>query len=110
MRMGLPTDKWKTSLEAYCEAAVALCTSMGKTGFSPEHPVPVDPEGELLDGSHRVACAIALGIKDIPVVYPQRHVWAPPWDEDWFIAKGLIGQDLIKLKEDFRTMRGDGGA
>lgn len=83
MRAGLPTDKWKTSVDDYVSAALKLLAGM-RYGYNYEFPVPVDLDGELLNGSHRVACAIALGISDIPVVTENRRVWAPAWDDAWF--------------------------
>jgi hypothetical protein len=83
LRAGLATDTWKLSVDDYVSSALELLESM-QAGYNFEFPIPVDLNGELLNGSHRVACAIALGIDDIPVVTESRHVWAPAWDDAWF--------------------------
>jgi hypothetical protein len=104
MRMGLATDRWKREVEDYVAAATDLLWAMKSMGFSTEGAVPVDPSGEILDGSHRVACALALRIKEIPVTREWRMVWAPPWDYAWFMAKGMSGDNLNRLEADFTRL------
>lgn len=101
MRAGLATDRWKQSLDDYVKSAETLATSMSMYGFLDEHAVPVDSDHELLDGSHRVACALAQGIETIPVVEHQRRAWAPPWDYEWFVANGMARDDLERVRDDW---------
>jgi hypothetical protein len=93
----------KSGTDHYIETAAAICASMAHRGFVdiPEWRIPVDPNGELLGGAHRVACALALEIKEVPVVRHERHVWAPPWSEQWFIDQGMAGEDLERLRQDW---------
>ena len=98
MSMGVPTDRWKKSLDDYVSAAEALLASMVAKGFDSAFAVPVDPNGELLDGSHRVACALALQIKSIVVRHEDRLAWAPPWGEQWFMDHGIGAEDLERLR------------
>ena len=102
MRAGLGTDKWKLSVGDYVGAASRLYASVLSHGVF--DPVPVDMNGELLDGSHRVACAVALGIEAIRVQTQPRLVWAPPWNEAWFIDKGMASADLGRLRADWAMM------
>lgn len=95
---------WKRTLEDYLIAAQELYRSMKLGGFDPAYPIPVDPNGELLNGSHRVACALALGIKEILVQHEERYVWAPPWGEQWFIDHGMGAEDLERLRQDFEAI------
>lgn len=104
MRAGLPTDQWKTTLNHYVWFAKALFERMRDDGFHPNGAVPIDPLGELLDGSHRVACALALGIADIPVKLEHRHAWAPAWGYDWFVANGMGHDDLERLCRDWKEL------
>jgi hypothetical protein len=99
MQAGLPTDAWKQNVDDYLASAVWLFQSMQKWGFDPEHAVPTDPDGELLNGSHRVACALALGIEEIPVIHEARRVWAPAWDAAWFRAHGLDAATIAALEQ-----------
>jgi len=104
MVAGLPTDRWKLSLDDYVASAKALFEMMRDDGFHPNGAVPVDPYGELLQGSHRVACALALGIETIPVIHEQRRVWAPAWGYDWFMANDMPHDDLARLCADWQKI------
>lgn len=104
MRAGLATDGWKTSVGDYVRSSRALYESMREDGFRLSGAVPIDSAGELLDGSHRVACALALGIETIPVKREARHVWAPAWDYEWFVANGMGHDDLARLCRDLREL------
>lgn len=92
------TDAHKTDVDDYLAAALWLFQSMYKYGFNPENAVPIDPDGELLNGSHRAACALALGIEEIPVVNMPGKVWAPAWDADWFRSNGLDDGTIAALQ------------
>jgi hypothetical protein len=98
MQAGLATDAWKRNIDDYLAAAVALFQSMQKRGFDPENAIPIDPDGELLNGSHRVACALALGIEQAPVELMQKRVLAPAWDATWFRANGLDEVGIANLQ------------
>lgn len=105
MEAGLRTDRWKKSVDDYVQAARTLIMSMTAKGFDAAHAVPVDPNGELLDGSHRVACALALELKEVPVVWQPRYVWAPPWDYAWFQEEGMSERDICRLYDDYEAMK-----
>ena len=102
MKAGLVTDNWKRSLDDYYFSAFRLFTSMQEFGFLPNEPVPVDPDGEILGGAHRLACALALGIEDVPVSHSTNKVWAPPWHREWFVEHGMM--DMRRLDEDWAQM------
>jgi hypothetical protein len=106
MKAGVPTDKWKRSADDYVDFASILLLSMKSRGFHPGGVIPVDQDGELLDGSHRVACAIALDIPVIPyVVMRERQAWAPAWGEEWFVKEGCPAEDLERLRSDFALLQ-----
>lgn len=92
---GLPMDVWKRSPYDYVLSARSLLDSMIEEGFRTENPVPLDMNRELLDGSHRVACALALGYKKIPITQTMRWAWAPAWGRAWFGSNGY-GTEVIK--------------
>ncbi|MCK9549129.1 hypothetical protein [Aquamicrobium sp.] len=94
-------DIWKWSVDDYVEAAETLFASMAHNGFLSEYAVPIDPDGELLGGAHRVACALALGIGEIPVVRKPYRAWAPPWGREWFVANGMAKEDLDRVSRDY---------
>jgi hypothetical protein len=104
MAANVPTDRWKMTLDDYLASAGALAASMALRGFLPEEAIPIDPDGELLNGSHRTACALALGIESVPVERRADRVWAPAWGLDWFVANGISEDDLNQLKQDWNAL------
>jgi len=104
LQAGLATDRWKRSLDDYVASAASLCASMACRGFLPEGAVPIDPDGELLDGSHRVACALALGVDAITAARRPDRAWAPSWGYEWFVQNGMPHDDLARLCQDWKTL------
>lgn len=104
MAAGLATDKWKRSLGDYVDSARALALSIERYGFFDTHAIPIDPNGELLDGSHRLACALALGIEAVTVTRQPQLAWAPAWGEQWFVEKGCPAEDLERIRSDFAAL------
>jgi hypothetical protein len=104
MKMGLATDQWKKSTDDYVNSANQLFDAMLNHGFMQYFAVPIDPDQELLDGSHRVACALAFWQETIPVVLCTKRAWAPPWGRDWFVAKGMAQPDLARLESDWNLL------
>lgn len=100
-------DSNKDSLGVFIPQASALFASMALNGFDPAHPVPVDPNGNILGGAHRVACALALGVE---AVCERRAelVWAPPWDAAWFRQHGMPEEVVGGLLADMDKLRGPG--
>lgn len=101
--LGIGMDRGKDTLD-YVYHAEQLFNSM-RDGYNVLYSVPVDRFGELLDGAHRVACAIALGVDEIPIERRPQTAWAPPWDLQWFIDNGMPEADLERLKSDFEEMQ-----
>lgn len=108
LAVGVGMDGAKRNTD-YLAAAQALYGSMAQWGFQSAFAVPVDPDGELLGGAHRVACALALDIADIHVIRESRKVWAPAWDEQWFVDNGLVGPYLERLRSDYAVLARVGG-
>jgi hypothetical protein len=95
----------KADTDHYVRMAAGLYASMVLRGFLASGAVPLDRNGELLGGAHRVACALALGIAEIPVVRMPQKVRAPAWDEQWFIDEGMGAEDLERLRQDWEGLR-----
>src|SRR5688572_11114760 len=96
----------KSGTDQYVQDCGRLVISMGAHGFKSECAIPIDPNGELLGGAHRVACALALGIEAVPVSRQARVAWAPAWDEAWFIAADTRAVDLAHIRKDWRAISG----
>lgn len=105
MDAGLATDGWKLSVEDYVTSACNLNASMRLHGFLDEFAVRVDPDGELLSGAHRVACALALGIGEIPIRQERNRVWAPAWGYPWFVGHRCPVGSLTRILFDYAEMR-----
>jgi len=90
----------KADIDQYITDAASLLLSMSVRGFLPQWAVPVDPDGEILGGAHRVACALALGIETLPVERRPERVWAPAWGEDWFRENGMAEEELERLRQE----------
>lgn len=103
MQAGLATDHWKRGIDDYVRSAIGLAHSMAQRGFDGPS-IPIDPDGELLDGSHRLGCALALGLESVPVEHKTRKVWAPAWDLAWFLSHGMSGEDLVRLQADYAAL------
>jgi hypothetical protein len=105
---GLPTDGSKFGPFDYIGAALSLLDSMKRHGFDPDYAIPVDQNGDILNGAHRIACALSLG-KNVILTKVDNKAWAPPWGSDWFLANGFALDYVNGL---MREMMGlvDGGA
>ena len=105
MKAGLATDQWKRTIHDYVNSAKTLLDSMQQFGFLQTEPIPIDINGELFGGAHRLACAIALKHDLVPVVQIPHAVWAPPWNEAWFEEHGMTQCDLQAVREDFEEIQ-----
>lgn len=100
MAAGIATDQNKMDLADYRRAATRLFDDMIAYGFRHEGAVPVDRDGELLGGAHRVACALALGLSSVAVLqHRDKHAWAPSWGKQWFADHGMPEPDVKKLAQ-----------
>lgn len=52
----------KKGVNDFLEGFSALIGSMQKNGFSPRHYIPLSPSYGVINGTHRIAAALALGI------------------------------------------------
>ncbi|MFW6028045.1 MAG: ParB/RepB/Spo0J family partition protein [bacterium] len=100
----------KSGANQYVTDCQDLLASMQQHGFSLLYPIPVDPNTELLNGSHRLACALALGIETVPVECRAQHVQAPAWDCEWFVKHGMDRVEIARLVDDWQHLAaGDAG-
>lgn len=102
----LGMDGAKQTTDQYVEAARALYTSMHNRGYDPSKPIPVDPYGSILGGAHRLACALALDIDEVPVQQNTQPAWAPPWGFRWFCLAGMADADRHRMLDDWETLWG----
>jgi hypothetical protein len=91
---GLGTDSLKPEVDDYVTKSTELFMSMKEHGFVKENAITLDPNGELKNGVHRVACAFVVGVDEIPIIRSEYHAWAPPWSYEWFKANEMPLEDL----------------
>jgi hypothetical protein len=105
---GLSTDGFKFGPFDYIGAALALLESMQRLGFDPDHAIPVDDNGDILNGAHRIACALALG-KNVIIGRSGKNAWAPPWDGKWFLDSDFTREYVTGLRTDMAGLINGGG-
>jgi len=99
-KLGIGMDG-KPDTDRYVSDCHRLLVSMRANGFNPAYAIPIDPDGELLGGAHRTACALALGIESVPVKRYEQKAWAPSWSLEWFKDNGMAADDFTRLSKDF---------
>jgi FkbM family methyltransferase len=88
----------KSGLEAFLTAFDTLLDSLKDAGFNPEQSlVPLDRNGVVIDGAHRVAACMLF---DIPVETLQFDMQSNNYNYEYFLQKGLDPDlcDAIALK------------
>jgi hypothetical protein len=104
---GVPTDGWKLKIDHWVDASRVLFESMAKEGFLAQHPIPIDKNNELMNGTHRLACAMALHINGVYVwQLTDKEAWAPDWGVDWFANHNVPREDIKRIISDFEAMCG----
>src|SRR3990167_1011619 len=97
-------DSTKDSLDVFLPAARGLLASMSSNGFDSAYPVPVDRNGDIMGGAHRVACALALG-EPAWATRSERLAWAPSWDAAWFRQHGMPEGEVEGLIADYERLK-----
>jgi hypothetical protein len=87
----------KNSIDEYVSAAKKLFDSMKTNGFNSLYPVPYTSKG-IKNGAHRIACALALDIKQIDAVEVINNDKNLPWGEDFFNDKDIVYLNEVKTK------------
>jgi len=107
--MGRPSEK--KTIDHYVEDCVTLLETMQRCGFDSAHPIPVGNTTQLLNGSHRVACAAALGLK-VTLLRFDSDWDEGTWDHRWFVEPwGSFERHLFGAGKIFRLVpRSDGGS
>jgi hypothetical protein len=96
-------DRGKRSTDTYEASARALFASVSAQGLDPSRPLPLSRDGTPLDGAHRIAIALALGL-DVPVIRTA-HAATPAWGWDWFVARGCPEPWRTLIARTFATLQ-----
>ncbi|ACT52030.1 FkbM family methyltransferase [Methylovorus glucosotrophus] len=83
-----PGSLSKLSVEDYERSFQQLIRQMQVRGFDTNAAIPMSATGRILNGAHRLAAALALGIPEVPTfVVENEPVY--DWDMRWFIHHGF---------------------
>ena len=97
-------DSEKNSPDDYRDGAMALAESMSQFGFDSRYPIPLDKNGEILGGAHRLGCALALDIDVVTLKFDDKEAWAPDWGHRWFREHGFPNVHRKRLLKDFDNL------
>ncbi len=87
-----------------------LISSVQRSGFAVDrHPILLNHNGTLVDGSHRLACALAVGADTIPVRIEQ-HKAPRDYNRSWFLENGFDGNAIQEMDESLINILIDSGA
>ena len=99
---GRELRSWKECLDDYVRACRELLPSM-RQGFDPAKPVVFGSNGILMDGAHRISCALLLGCR-IEVMSSNQPSKARPWGRHEMIEQGIAASDLARIQSDFEKL------
>lgn len=92
-----PESLTKTSLADYERCFMALIESIKAEDFKDEFAIPVDSEGKILNGAHRLSAALALQLDRVPVIR-MPHPWKGlEWDMAWFLNQTFTPAEINQL-------------
>lgn len=97
----------KGSLASFTLEFARLVESMKAHGFDPACPIPVARRtGLILNGAHRLAAALAIGLERVPVIR-EDGVDGLTWDFDWFVRHAFRPGELDEIARAWIELRGD---
>lgn len=77
----------------------ALIDSFREHGFLDRHPLPVTKDGRLIDGAHRLACALYTGVQEVPVTIEPETRPLSGYGRAWFIENGFEPTFMRRVEE-----------
>jgi hypothetical protein len=89
---------WKRSVDDYLFGAREMRGAMERRGFLSAYPVQTGNNLNLMDGAHRIACAIVLGC-NVHVQVKDKPGNAAPWDEAFMKRGGMAEADIAETLE-----------
>lgn len=90
----------KQSTQDYLTSFKNLVLNMKERGFNDEFPIPVNSSKNILDGAHRIAASMALGLDNIPTrENSDARFWG--WDFKWFCDNGFTLEDKQRILKSF---------
>lgn len=95
---------WKRRVEDYVTAARDLLAAMQANGFDVDHPIRFGSNDVLMDGAHRLACAVLLDCP-VAVMRSDKPGQAAAWDFRWFMDRKCNIADAMQLVRHLDILR-----
>ena len=86
----------KSSIEEFDEAFRNLIESMQKNNFNKEYYIPLGKDLKPVNGAHRIAAALALGIDVWTVEVPEisGEAMCYSYNDEWLLANGFLKEEI----------------
>ena len=93
----------KSCIEDYEREALALYRSVKESGFRTDRAIAISDQLLPMNGAHRLAVALTLGLKSIPT---DRSAGGGIWGADWF-CRYFTSTEYLFLLEEYTLFRTD---
>ena len=85
---------------------IKIINSFQKEGFNDKHPIIINNEFMLFEGTHRMACALYFKIKRIPVTFDERMInLKTDYSINWFKKNNLEDYEPHIIKRYKRLLK-----
>lgn len=88
----------KRRAAAQTDGFKSLIKNMQQNGFLVSRPILVDAEGHLVDGAHRLACALYFHVDFVSVKIVQKRAQVE-YGRDWFSQNGFTDEELRQVDD-----------
>lgn len=95
----------KIGVSAYKESFQELIRSMKTKDFEKEYFVPLDKHGEIINGAHRLAAALALEIPAWAVDFPLFEGFGFDFSQEWMERNGFSHEEIQTVKERLEQLK-----
>jgi len=75
-----------------------LVYSIKEKGFLNSYPIPISKNGQMIEGSHRLACALHFNIEEVPVIV-SGATEGGYYGMQWFLTNGFNKKTIELLEE-----------
>ena len=80
-----------------------LIKSIEQNGFNDKSSILVDLNLQIIDGSHRLACALYFGIEKLPIII-QPQITNIPYSIDWFSSSGFEIHEIEAIEKKHKDL------
>ena len=106
-RMGHTHARNEDEVNAFVMRFNSLIESVYQNGFYKNSSIELsnDKTNKLVDGSHRLAIALYMGLEDIPFTY-RNSDWDAKYGFDWFMKNGFTELELEEIEDCYNRVMG----